>query len=104
MRRIRKAAVALALAASAAKAQQADRATFYLIVGADTLTIERTDRTTTELRFELFDRKSHSRVAFTGKLTPAALVESLSQSIFVNPVDTAPALRIGARFIGDSVG
>src|SRR4051812_46739786 len=99
MRKIHKAAVAFALAASAAKAQPPARATYYLIVGADTLTIERSDRTATELHFELFDRKSHSRVTITGKLTPGALLELVSQSIFVNPIDTAPALRIAARFV-----
>jgi dienelactone hydrolase len=94
----------LLLVAGAAAAQQPERATFYLIVGNDTLTIERAERSATELRFELFDRKSHSRVGFAGTLTPTGLVESLTQSIWVNPVDTAPALRISARFLGDSVG
>jgi dienelactone hydrolase len=96
-------ALALVLALPVA-AQQPERATFYLIVGSDTLTMERSNRSATELKVELFDRKSHTRVAFTGKLTPTALVESIQQSVFVNPVDTAPALRISARFSGDSVG
>src|SRR4051812_42695249 len=66
--------------------------------------MERSERTSTELRFELFDRKSHSRVAFAGRLTSGALVESGALSIFINPVDTAPAVRAGLRFVGDSVG
>jgi dienelactone hydrolase len=86
------------------QAQQPERATFYLIVGTDTLTIERSERTAADLRLELFDRKSHSRIGFVGKLTPEALVESAAMSIFVNPVDTAPALRAGVRFLGDSIG
>jgi len=81
-----------------------ERATFYLIVGSDTVTIERSERTPTELRFELFDRKTHSRVGFTGRLTPTGLVESGGLSVFINPVDTAPALRISARFRADSIG
>jgi dienelactone hydrolase len=103
--RARSVTLAIALAFPLALgSQQPERATFYLLVGNDTVTIERAERTATDLRFELFDRKSHSRVAFTGKLSPAALVESAAMRVFVNPVDTAPALRINARFLGDSVG
>ena len=54
--------LAALLAASSAAAQVPERATFYLIVGNDTITIERSTRGAGELRFELFDRKSHSRV------------------------------------------
>jgi len=100
---LRSLAAALALPISLG-AQQAERATFYLIVGSDTLTIERSERSATDLRFELFDRKSHSRVAFSGKLTPGALIESAGMSVFLNPVDTTPALRISAYSLGDSIG
>lgn len=98
-------AFALALAvALPLRAQQPDRATFYLIVGTDTLTIERSERTAGELRIQLFDRKTHSRVELGARLASNALVESVNQIIFVNPRDTAPALRITVRFTGDSAG
>jgi len=96
--------LAALLAASSAAAQAPERATFYLIVGNDTITIERSARTASELRFELFDRKSHSRVEASGRLLPDGLVQSLSQDVFISPADTAPAIRVSARFSGDSVG
>ena len=97
-------ALGAAIAASQAAAQPAQRATFYLIVGNDTLTIERVQRSATDLQIELFDRKTHSRVGLAAKLTPVSLVESAALSIHVNPVDTAPAVRANLRFLGDSVG
>ena len=104
MFRNRRVALVASFVAVAAKAQQPERATFYLIIANDTLTIERTERSASELRFELFDRKSRSRVTFSGTLAADARVESATQSIFVNPLDTTPALRVTARFLGDSVG
>ena len=104
MSRIHRAVGALLLAAVTARGQQPQRATFYLIVGSDTLTIERSERNATALQIQLFDRKTHSRVEITGALAPNALVESLTQAVFVNPRDTAPALRVSARFLGDSIG
>jgi dienelactone hydrolase len=96
--------LAALFAAASLGAQQPKRATFYLIVGSDTLTIERSARGAGELRFELFDRKSRSRVEAVGRLSGDALVQSLSEKVFVSPADTAPALRVTARFSGDSVG
>jgi uncharacterized protein len=95
---------ALLAVASAAAAQQPERSTFYLIIGSDTLTIERSARTERDLDIELFDRKTRSRIHLTSKLTAAALVESSTLSVFINPVDTAPAVRAGLRFLGDSIG
>ena len=100
---IRNVCALLALAGAAA-AQQPDRSTFYLIVGTDTLTIERAERSATSLRVDLFDRKSRSRVEVASQLAPAGLIESATLNIYINPVDTAPAVRAGLRFMGDSVG
>jgi dienelactone hydrolase len=90
--------------AGSAAAQQPERSTFYLIVGNDTLTMERSERSATDLRIELVDRKTHSRVDISGRLTPAALMESAGITIYVNPADTTPALRATLRFAGDSIG
>jgi dienelactone hydrolase len=67
------------------------------------VTIERVERTPSELRFELFDRKSRSRVTFTGRIAANHLVESATQEIFTSASPDA-ALRVQARFNGDSVG
>lgn len=98
--------IALALALPlAAGAQQPVRATFYLIVAKDTVTVERVERGPSQLRFELFDRKSRSRVVFTGRLGPDGLMPSATQEIFTSPAaDAAAALTVRARFDGDSVG
>ena len=96
--------LALALALAPAGAQQPERATFYLILASDTVTIERVERSHSELRFQLFDRKSRSRVAFNGRLSAAGLVDSATQDIFTSASDSTPALRVHARFAGDSVG
>lgn len=103
MHGVRASALALALAGPAA-AQQPDAATFYLIVGADTLTVERVDRTPARLNFRLFDVKSGARVDFEGRLTSGGLVELASHRVFANDRDSAPALRVEARFLDDSVG
>ena len=89
-------AFSLALALTAG-AQQPDRSTFYLIVGTDTLTVERSTRTPTSLDVEIFDRKTRSRVQLAGKLTPAALVESATLSIFVNPSLQSISVSSGAK-------
>jgi hypothetical protein len=67
--------------AGAAAAQQPERSTFYLIVGNDTLTVERAERSATSLRVDLFDRKSRSRVEIASRLAPAGLIESSMLSI-----------------------
>ena len=100
---IRRACALLAVAGAAA-AQQPERSTFYLIVGNDTLTVERAERSATSLRVDLFDRKSRSRVEIASRLAPAGLIESSMLSIYINPVDTTPAVRAVLRFIGDSIG
>jgi dienelactone hydrolase len=98
--------LALALALPlAVQAQQPARATFYLIVANDTVTIERMERGPSQLRFELFDRKSRSRVVFAGTLAPDALMPAVTQEIFTSPAsDAAPALTVRARFDADSAG
>lgn len=104
MRKANSLSLALLLAAGAAPAQQVERSTFYLITAAETLTVERAERSGTELRFQLFDRKSRTRIDFAGVLAPSALVSSASMDVFVNPVDPNPALRVQTRFDGDSAG
>ena len=94
----------LTLALALALPQQPARATFYLIVGNDTMTIERVERAPSQLRIELFDKTSRARVTFAGKLSAEHLVESATQEIFTSPVDSSPALRVQTRFLGDSVG
>jgi dienelactone hydrolase len=97
--------VAAALFAFAgAHAQEPERATFYLTVGKDTLYIERSERSATDVRLELFSRVNRSRIVLSGKLGRDGLVESVAQQVFLTASDTAPTVRVNARFLGDSVG
>lgn len=103
MSRIPSVAVALAVASTALGAQS-DRATFYLIVGTDTVTVERVERTPAELRFQIYDRRGGGRVDFVGRFGPRALIESATHAAFVSGTDTVPLARTEVRFDADSVG
>jgi len=97
--------LALALvSAHALTAQQPDRSTFYLIAGNDTVTIEHVERTASDLHIQMFALKTRNKVDFTARLLPGGLVESATMTIFATPTDTAPLMRVQARFAGDSVG
>ena len=61
MRPIHNLAWSIAIAGSAVTgAQQPTRSTFYLTVGNDTLTVERVERTTGQLHFQLTDLKTRT--------------------------------------------
>lgn len=92
------------LLAGAAQGQQAERATYYLLVGADTVVVERTMRTPTRLQFQLFDTKRHGKVDFDGAVNATGIVERATVSIFTSDRDSAPAMTVGVRFLDDSVG
>jgi fermentation-respiration switch protein FrsA (DUF1100 family) len=90
--------------ASAAAAQRPESATFYLVVGAETLTVERMTRTPSRLTFQLFNLKSAGRIDFDGSVTLAGLVDAADVRFFASNRDTAPAMKAGVRFLGDSAG
>jgi dienelactone hydrolase len=104
VRKAGKTLLALVLCAPALAAQQPARATFYLIAGNDTVTVERVERTPAELRFRMYALKTRNKVDFDGRLLPGGLVESATMTIFATPMDTVPVMRAQARFSGDSVG
>ena len=102
---IRDVSFALALLAGGTlPAQQAERATFYLLVGPDTITVERTERTPTRLTFQIFEPRRRTKAEVRADLGAAGLVSRVSEDVFGSDRDTVPALRVVARFLDDSVG
>lgn len=99
----RSAAAALLLSPAFALAQDTERATFYLVVGRDTVIVERSTRTATRLQFELFETKRHRMVNFDGSVNAAGIVEAATVSIFTSDRRATPAVRVGVRFLDDSV-
>jgi len=84
----------LALSAAAASAQTVERASFYLIsrtvIGTtDTVIIERSSRTPTELTGEFLDRGRGGRMAYTATLAPNGLITKLVTRYFRSATDTA---------------
>ncbi|HET7584578.1 MAG TPA: alpha/beta fold hydrolase [Gemmatimonadaceae bacterium] len=101
------AAIVLALAATPlraamAQAQQPDDATFYLIVGSDTLFAEHRVRTPSHVEGELLVRAANRRVRFDAALSPDALMRELRVYAAASPGDSMQ-LRQTLRFSGDSV-
>lgn len=92
--KIQLALAALALSAAAASSQTAERASFYLIsrtvVGTtDTVIIERTSRTPTELTGEFLDRGRGGRMTYTATLAPNGLITKLVTRYYRSATDTA---------------
>ena len=84
----------LALSAAAASAQTVERASFYLIsrtvIGTtDTVIVERSSRTPTELTGEFLDRGRGGRMAYTATLAPNGLITKLVTRYFRSATDTA---------------
>jgi len=84
----------LALSAAAASAQTVERASFYLIsrtvIGTtDTVIVERSSRTPTELTGEFIDRGRGGRMAYTATLAPNGLITKLVTRYFRSATDTA---------------
>ncbi|HET9424549.1 MAG TPA: hypothetical protein VFO55_04185, partial [Gemmatimonadaceae bacterium] len=105
MRRIPSLAAALSLlGASHLPAQQPERATFYLVVGADTITVERSERTARRLSFQLFEPRRRAKIEIEAELGPGGLVTVVTQGVFASDRDSTPAIRVVARFLDDSVG
>ena len=94
--------LALALAARALRAQEPERASFYLLLRGDTIFDEREARTPTELSGEFRDRLRNVRFTYTAALSTSALVTHIDLRTYRAIGDTAgePAsFTIG----GDSV-
>ena len=102
MRSSRSIALGLFLSAAGVRAQQPERATFYVLLGNDTLVVERSERTASELRFQLYDLRGKSRAEFVARTAPGALIESINQQVFRSFTDSAPVMRADIRFWGDS--
>lgn len=96
---------ALTFASSAVAAAQApEAATFYLIIGNDTIIVERMTRLPNRLHFQLFQVKQLGKMDLTAELLPSAQVSAVDVSFFASARDTVPARHASARFAGDSVG
>jgi len=98
---------ALALSAGAAPAQTAERASFYLVSRTpvhtlDTVIVERSSRTPSELSGEFLDRARGGRMAYVATLAPNGLITRLLMHYYRSPTDTAGAQ---STFVidGDSV-
>jgi pimeloyl-ACP methyl ester carboxylesterase len=84
---------ALVLSATVAPAQTAERASFYLIsrtvVGTtDTVIIERSTRTSTELSGEFLDRGRGGRLAYVATLAPDGLITRLVTRYYRSATDS----------------
>lgn len=88
---------------SFASAQQPERATFYLIEGADTAAIERVTRSPARLDGDLFDGTHGIRWTYVLTLAPSALVSQMDNNFFRSVTDPTPTQRARLRFVGDSV-
>jgi alpha-beta hydrolase superfamily lysophospholipase len=85
--------MALALSAAAASSQTVERASFYLItrtvVGTtDTIIVERSSRTPTELSGEFLDRARGGRLTYVATLAPNGLVTHLVTRYYRSATDT----------------
>ncbi len=76
-------------AASRAKSQEPERASFYLLLRGDTIFDERESRTPTELSGEFRDRLRNVRIAYTATLSASALVTHVDLRTFRSVGDTA---------------
>lgn len=88
----------------AAAAQQSERATFYLVVGRDTVTVERSERAARQLNFQLLDTRSRTRVDVVARLRRDGLVSDVEQRVFATDRDTTPVMTVDVTFTDDSVG
>jgi pimeloyl-ACP methyl ester carboxylesterase len=84
---------ALVLSAAAASSQTAERASFYLIshtaVGTtDTVIVERSSRTSTELSGEFLDRARGGRLTYSAALAPNGLITRLVTHYYRSTADT----------------
>src|ERR1041385_5712560 len=93
----------LGLCAGMASAQVPERATFYLVLGNDTLAVERMTRLPNRLQAQLYDTKRLGRVELDAALLLSGLVSSVEASFYKSDRDTAPLQRTTVRFAGDSV-
>lgn len=102
MSSVHKVIAAGALLATALPAQP-QRANFYFIVGADTITAERVERSADVVAFQLFDLKRAARVDVVAHTAANELFADLDWRAFTGPRATTPAQRVKLTFAGDSV-
>jgi len=97
------AAAFLALAVPAA-AQTAENATFYMVIGSDTISVERMTRLPNHLESRFYDLKRLGRFEFTAELRTSGLVETFGVAFFTSDRDTTPIQQATVQFSGDSAG
>ena len=69
-------------------AQEAERASFYLLRGADTVIIERSIRTPSELTGEFLDKARGARLEYVAAITPAKTINRLAVHSYRSATDT----------------
>src|SRR4051812_37519958 len=85
-------------------AQAPEAGTFYLVIGSDTVSIERTTRLPNHLESRMYDLKRMGRAEFVADLATSGLVKTLVASFFKSDRDTEPVQQTSVRFSGDSAG
>src|SRR5687767_1700947 len=97
-------ALALSGAPLATRAQESETAGFVVLVGTDTVAVERFTRTTRRLEAELTDRIQFYRQTFALDLAPDA--STTHMVLTVRPAaassESTPAQRVDIEFRGDS--
>ena len=98
------AAAALLALAGRAAAQTPEAATFYFVIGNDTISVERTTRLPNHLESRLYNLRGMSRAEFTADLRTSGLVKTFSTSFFKSDRDTVPIQQTTVEFDADSAG
>lgn len=83
------AAALLTASRLAAQTSSPDAATFYLLLGKDTIVAEHASRTATELQGEMIDRLRGGRVVFVAALAPDASISRLATRAYRPGLDSA---------------
>lgn len=103
MSSLRNSVAVAVLVGGALQAQEPVRANFYFILGADTITAERVERTADAVSFQLYDLKRRARVEVTARTTAGGLFADVDWRAFTSASATTPVQRATMTFTGDSV-
>ncbi|HKO16424.1 MAG TPA: alpha/beta fold hydrolase [Gemmatimonadaceae bacterium] len=89
--------------AQAPLAPGAERATFFLLLGSDTLAVEHATRTAARLEGDLTNAKNGSRVRYEATLGPQGTVSRTEIWAYRTAVDTTPVQHALFRLVGDTM-
>ncbi len=95
-----------ALAAPVALAAQqspSERATFYVLVGGDTIAVEQATRAADSVHGALFDKTRGMRQDYTAFVAPDGGVTRTTMAVYRSATDTAPLVRVILQPRGDSM-